>query len=106
MNESTIRLWENQDALMQVAERMSQQYLKQPKGMTKNEIDQLPCYRFSRSEPDEQAVCVVCQTDFEQRQNIRALPCNHVFHAKCVDKWLKNNRTCPICRNDVAESLK
>lgn len=33
--------------------------------------------------------CVVCFSDFEGRQLLRVLPCNHEFHAKCVDKWLK-----------------
>ncbi|ROI16022.1 E3 ubiquitin-protein ligase RNF38, partial [Anabarilius grahami] len=33
--------------------------------------------------------CVVCMCDFESRQLLRVLPCNHEFHAKCVDKWLK-----------------
>lgn len=33
--------------------------------------------------------CVVCFSDFECRQLLRVLPCNHEFHAKCVDKWLK-----------------
>lgn len=27
--------------------------------------------------------------DFESRQLLRVLPCNHEFHTKCVDKWLK-----------------
>lgn len=33
--------------------------------------------------------CVVCFSDFETRQLLRVLPCNHEFHTKCVDKWLK-----------------
>ena len=37
----------------------------------------------------EQTVCVVCMSDFEQRQVVRVLPCSHEFHSKCVDKWLK-----------------
>lgn len=34
--------------------------------------------------------------DFESRQLLRVLPCNHEFHAKCVDKWLKVRKSNPI----------
>ncbi|NXM60471.1 RNF44 protein, partial [Illadopsis cleaveri] len=64
----------------------------------------LPSYRFNpESHQSEQTLCVVCFSDFEARQLLRVLPCNHEFHAKCVDKWLKANRTCPICRADASE---
>lgn len=42
--------------------------------------------------------CVVCFSDFECRQLLRVLPCNHEFHAKCVDKWLKVRRV-PVCNS-------
>lgn len=29
-----------------------------------------------------------------------ALPCGHVFCEKCIDNWMKSNRSCPICRRD------
>uniref|UniRef100_A0A1I8IFP9 RING-type domain-containing protein n=1 Tax=Macrostomum lignano TaxID=282301 RepID=A0A1I8IFP9_9PLAT len=45
--------------------------------------------------------CVVCLADFEARQQLRGLACGHEFHARCVDRWLKQNRTCPICRADA-----
>lgn len=32
--------------------------------------------------------------DFEIRQLLRVLPCNHEFHTKCVDKWLKVSKDC------------
>lgn len=35
--------------------------------------------------------------DFESRQLLRVLPCNHEFHAKCVDKWLKVRKCKFIC---------
>lgn len=35
----------------------------------------------------------MCFSDFESRQLLRVLPCNHEFHAKCVDKWLKVRHT-------------
>jgi hypothetical protein len=27
--------------------------------------------------------------------------CNHVFHTKCIDKWLEINKKCPLCREDL-----
>jgi len=36
-----------------------------------------------------QSSCVVCMSEFVTRQRIRELPCQHIFHLKCIDKWLK-----------------
>jgi hypothetical protein len=27
--------------------------------------------------------------------------CNHLFHKICIDKWLENNTTCPLCRTVI-----
>ncbi|XP_072549092.1 RING finger protein 44 isoform X3 [Salminus brasiliensis] len=92
---------ENYEALLNLAERLGE---AKPRGLTKADIEQLPSYRFnSENHQSEQTLCVVCFSDFESRQLLRVLPCNHEFHAKCVDKWLKTNRTCPICRADASE---
>ncbi|XP_052705176.1 E3 ubiquitin-protein ligase RNF38-like isoform X3 [Crassostrea angulata] len=94
---------ENYEALLNLAERLGE---AKPKGLTKPEIEQLPAYRFNKENPHsdmDQTSCVVCMCDFENRQLLRVLPCSHEFHAKCVDKWLKTNRTCPICRADATE---
>ncbi|KAM4678609.1 RING finger protein 44 isoform 2-T4 [Discoglossus pictus] len=93
---------ENYEALLNLAERLGE---AKPRGLTKANIEQLPSYRFNpESHQSEQTLCVVCFSDFESRQLLRVLPCNHEFHAKCVDKWLKSNRTCPICRADASET--
>ncbi|XP_069507566.1 RING finger protein 44 isoform X3 [Ambystoma mexicanum] len=92
----------SRQALLNLAERLGE---AKPRGLTKADIDQLPSYRFNpESHQSEQTLCVVCFSDFETRQLLRVLPCNHEFHAKCVDKWLKANRTCPICRADASEA--
>uniref|UniRef100_A0A8C2PC43 RING-type domain-containing protein n=1 Tax=Capra hircus TaxID=9925 RepID=A0A8C2PC43_CAPHI len=92
---------ENYEALLNLAERLGE---AKPRGLTKADIEQLPSYRFNpNNHQSEQTLCVVCMCDFESRQLLRVLPCNHEFHAKCVDKWLKANRTCPICRADASE---
>ncbi|KAL1283480.1 RING finger protein [Trichinella pseudospiralis] len=70
-------------------------------GLTRDEIDRIPCYRFgtkSKEVNENQLSCVICLNNFEIRQLLRELPCSHCYHSKCVDKWLRSNRTCPICR--------
>ncbi|XP_077589489.1 E3 ubiquitin-protein ligase RNF38-like [Stigmatopora nigra] len=92
---------ENYEALLNLAERLGEAKLR---GLTKGEIEQLPSYRFNpNNHQSEQTLCVVCMSDFESRQLLRVLPCSHEFHGKCVDKWLRANRTCPICRADASE---
>ncbi|XP_069697894.1 E3 ubiquitin-protein ligase RNF38 isoform X2 [Periplaneta americana] len=94
---------ENYEALLNLAERLGE---AKPRGLAKVEIEQLPSYKFNvDSHHGDQTSCVVCMCDFEARQMLRVLPCSHEFHAKCVDKWLKSNRTCPICRGDASEYL-
>jgi hypothetical protein len=57
--------------------------------------------------------CAICQEDFpkelpnqdsEEEENctkIVRLPCHHLFHRKCVVKWLKMSCTCPSCRYEL-----
>ncbi|UXI19832.1 hypothetical protein NH340_JMT05775 [Sarcoptes scabiei] len=90
---------ENYEALLSLAERLGE---AKPRGLNKSEIDQLPSYRYKpeNSEESDQTMCVICMYEFEAKQNLRVLPCHHEFHVRCIDKWLKTNRTCPICRRD------
>ncbi|EXB51374.1 E3 ubiquitin-protein ligase ATL76 [Morus notabilis] len=44
--------------------------------------------------------CVICLEDLEDGESCQVWPvCNHIFHTNCIDHWLKNRHTCPVCRN-------
>ncbi|KAJ3138789.1 hypothetical protein HK101_003705 [Irineochytrium annulatum] len=49
----------------------------------------------------EDAVCVICLNEYEEDERLRRLACFHHFHLKCVDEWLRQNKTCPLCVRDV-----
>ena len=46
------------------------------------------------------AECAVCRDAFEEGDRATRMPCSarHVFHAKCVEEWLKRDDSCPMCR--------
>jgi hypothetical protein len=51
--------------------------------------------------PDELKVCTICIEDFCAGDEQRTLPCFHRFHSACVDRWLHQHSTCPICKHQV-----
>jgi len=48
---------------------------------------------------DSTATCSICLGDYKGSDVLRVLPdCEHVFHLKCIDPWLRLHPTCPLCR--------
>ena len=45
--------------------------------------------------------CSICLSDMERTENRCMLGCEHVFHDRCIKKWLKVKKTCPVCKCDV-----
>lgn len=72
-------------------------------GLPEAEIDSLPSYIFNPEAHEPEPVpCVVCVSHMESEDLVRVLPCMHKFHATCIDNWLRQNPTCPLCRQDVS----
>ncbi|KAF3433381.1 hypothetical protein FNV43_RR24483 [Rhamnella rubrinervis] len=45
------------------------------------------------------AECCICLGVFEDGDKVKVLPpCKHSYHPHCVDKWLANHSSCPLCR--------
>ncbi|XP_053240171.1 E3 ubiquitin-protein ligase RNF149 isoform X2 [Podarcis raffonei] len=49
--------------------------------------------------------CAVCIENYKPKDIVRILPCKHVFHRHCLDPWLLEHRTCPMCKLDVIKAL-
>lgn len=59
-----------------------------------------PYYKQTKSNDN----CSICYDKIQHTEYSRMLKCNHVYHKKCIDKWLYisykngNSINCPICR--------
>ncbi|KAJ8405749.1 hypothetical protein AAFF_G00311860 [Aldrovandia affinis] len=71
----------------------------QPRGLTKEQIDNLSTRSFGGG--DALKTCSVCITEYAEGHKLRKLPCSHEYHVHCIDRWLSENSTCPICRRAV-----
>lgn len=41
--------------------------------------------------------CSICTEDFVHGDDVRRLPCDHIFHPRCIDPWLSAFAvTCPL----------
>lgn len=66
------------------------------RGASKASIDSMPAIIVSESDGLED--CSICLAEFMAGDEERKMPCNHAYHSGCIEKWLENHATCPLCR--------
>ena len=52
---------------------------------------------------DETVECSICMNDYVEGEVLSELPCGHLFHQACVNRWLPIKETCPLCRHDITQ---
>jgi len=58
------------------------------------------------TQQEEQHICVICLEHFLDGDRLRVLPCDHLFHTGCIDRWLSGTCSdddcytsgCPTCK--------
>mmetsp|Transcript_13341 Transcript_13341/g.22814 ORF Transcript_13341/g.22814 Transcript_13341/m.22814 type:complete len:579 (-) Transcript_13341:288-2024(-) len=81
---------------------------------TQEELDQLDPSRFevagsassttgeaSPATTAHKPSCPICLMEFVVGDTIKRLPCLHVFHNNCIERWLVQSSSCPVCTHDV-----
>ncbi|KAF3788162.1 E3 ubiquitin-protein ligase [Nymphaea thermarum] len=91
--------------------------------MTEEEINALPVHKYKgqsrrapvneshrhkKQEPakseengkdtQDELTCSICLEQVNIGELIRSLPCLHQFHTNCIDPWLRQQGTCPVCK--------
>ena len=80
-------------------------------GLSEADIAMLPLFPYRRKYIDisddisDDKSCPICLTEFENGDMVIILnPCLHRFHETCAKKWLRENKSCPVCRENVVVS--
>lgn len=78
------------------------------RGASDDQISKLPSWRYKQvddnscSDPaSEDPECCICLNKYRDKEEVRQLPCSHMFHLKCVDQWLRIISCCPLCKQDL-----
>ncbi|XP_021279289.1 putative RING-H2 finger protein ATL19 [Herrania umbratica] len=46
--------------------------------------------------------CAICLEEFIDRDRCMVLSkCKHMYHQRCIDRWLLDHSHCPLCRGSV-----
>ena len=80
-------------------------------GVGKDALEALPIAHVSQllssvKSAERLRECAVCLAEYQEEEELKVLPaCRHWFHAACIDTWLKQHTTCPVCRADIKAAL-
>ena len=84
-------------------------------GLEREKLDMLPIIAYnppprsssSSASPSSASFCScpICLMDYEPDDQIRIAPCAHQFHLLCIDTWLQQSKSCPVCKFSIEEML-
>lgn len=49
----------------------------------------------------EKPTCCICLGVMKLNDDVTLLKCQHLFHFKCLDKWVESKEACPFCRGKI-----
>ncbi|XP_057519996.1 RING-H2 finger protein ATL16-like [Amaranthus tricolor] len=87
------------------------------RGLDEFLLNNIPSIQYKANQPNPNGLrhegsvsfrgCSVCLSPFEEKEMLRVLPrCKHTFHLDCIDVWLLNNASCPLCRSSISGRTK
>ncbi|EOY15121.1 RING/U-box superfamily protein [Theobroma cacao] len=74
-----------------------------PEWLSKESIQNIPKIRITEENVWDSSrnriSCSICLQDFLQGEVVHSLPhCHHMFHVSCIQRWLVEHKSCPLCR--------
>ncbi|KAL8242420.1 hypothetical protein R6Q59_012722 [Mikania micrantha] len=72
-----------------------------PPPATRSAIDSMPTIKITNRHLNTDSHCPVCKDRFELGCEARQMPCNHIYHPGCIEPWLVQHNSCPVCRMEL-----
>ena len=65
-------------------------------------VEALPDINIKKAAPGTDPIeCTICMDSFDASAVVTQLPCKHMFHKKCILRWLDSHNSCPLCRSEL-----
>ncbi|CAN4122830.1 unnamed protein product [Withania somnifera] len=69
-------------------------------GLSVEDLQGISCFYLEGQA--NSSMCVICLDTLGEAELCTSFPpCNHMFHAQCLDPWLAKKATCPTCRTPI-----
>ncbi|KAK3437639.1 hypothetical protein EUGRSUZ_C02349 [Eucalyptus grandis] len=68
------------------------------RGVSNGIIEKLKRKSYSVGKVDG---CSICLEELDGKYKLMEIPYSHLFHSRCVVKWLERNNSCPLCRGKL-----
>lgn len=81
---------------------------KRLKSEAKKAIKRLQVRTLKRGDEEtasDSHMCAVCIESYKAGEVVTVLTCDHIFHKACIEPWLLERRTCPMCKCDILKAL-
>ena len=69
------------------------------------EMDEFQYKHILKYSSRKEDSCTICLQKFKGTDIIKEFCCKHIFHKKCLLKWLKTSNNCPLCKHNLMDDL-
>ena len=96
-----------------IKDKITKKYLKcrnarnNPKIVVQSIVNPVFILKSNNIHLSEDTYCCICLEEINNKQQYINLHCGHVFHQKCLMKWIKTQQNsrhdsnCPLCRECI-----
>ena len=69
-------------------------------GLDEDLINSFPKTKIEDIGKLKEKKCIICLDEFKNGDENTTVPCFHIFHPHCINKWLEKHNICPICKTE------